>query len=141
MKTVRHSISRLLLTVAAALVVTACGDDDFGNGSVRGDYQLRRVNGAPLPYVTTSAEGVKTEVLDDVISVYSGATFSELSHVRITTNGQTTTQTISETGTYGGLGTGLLFTYNSGRLPRQSVFNNRTLTFSEGGIFREYIKD
>lgn len=101
---------------------------------------MRTVNGAALPYVTTSTDGVKTEVLDDVISIFSGNTFSELSHLRITANGQTTTQAITETGTYGGLGTGLLFSYNSGKPARQSVLNSYTLSFLENGVSRIYIK-
>lgn len=135
---------RLLLasaTLLASTLTTSCSDDGYGNPTVRGDYPLRRVNGAPLPYVTTSADGVKTEVLDDVFSLFSGNTFSEISHVRVTVNGQVTTQTLSETGTYGGQGTGLLFSYNSGKAARQSTFNNRTLEFREQGVVREYIKD
>lgn len=137
-----NKIGRRTLMVSMLTVFTiACGDDEVGNPTVRGDYALRTVNGAALPYVTTSAGNVKTELLDDVLSLYSGSTFSEVSHVRITTNGTVTTQTITETGTYAALGTGLLFSYNSARSSRQSVFNNRTLTFLEPGMTSAYIKD
>jgi hypothetical protein len=139
MKLNRKFAHAALAFAVALLSVSACGDE-AGNPSVRGDYALRTVNGAPLPYVTTDASGVKTELLDDVFSLYSGSTFAEVIHVRVTTNGAATTQTITETGTYGGQGTGLLFSYNSGKPARQSVFNNRTLSFLEGGVTRIYVK-
>lgn len=106
-----------------------------------GDYVLRRVNGNPLPFATTTADGVKTEILDDVMSLYQGATYSQLTHLRITTNGVVTLKTTTETGTYGGQGTGLAFTRNSKLPPRQSTVNNRTITVTEPEAIMEYVKD
>ncbi|MEO7361550.1 MAG: hypothetical protein ABI120_14550, partial [Gemmatimonadaceae bacterium] len=120
--------------------IVGCSDE-VGNPSVRGDYPLRTVNGAALPYVTSSADGSRIEVLDDVFSLYTGNTFSELSHVRTTAgNGAPSIQAVLETGTYGGQGTGITFNYNGGKV-RQSKLDNFTLLFLEAGLTRAYVKD
>ncbi|MEO7996667.1 MAG: hypothetical protein ABI852_04435 [Gemmatimonadaceae bacterium] len=132
-------LQKAALLLFAVASISACGGDDVGNPTLRGDYALQSVNGAPLPYVTT-VNNVKTEILDDVLSLYAGSTYSQISHVRVTTNGQVTTQTLNETGTYGGQGTSVIFVRNSGKPNRVSIFDNFTLTFHDDELTRVYMK-
>lgn len=131
---------RKVFTIVAVVWLAACFDEEIGNPTMAGDYSLRRVNGSALPFAETTND-VKTEILDDVMSLYQGNTYSELIHLRVTANGVVTMQTITETGNFGGQGTSLLFTRNSKLPSRQSTVNNRTITITEPGTIKEYVKD
>ncbi|MFL5468117.1 MAG: hypothetical protein ACJ79N_13705, partial [Gemmatimonadaceae bacterium] len=87
--------------IVLALVSVACMDDEIvGGTTVTGAYVLRTVNGSPPPVTVAGSGANKTEVLDDVITLFEGGSYAENGHTRVTANGQTTTEIISETGRY-----------------------------------------
>jgi hypothetical protein len=97
------SMARRTLTFSIFAFCAACAGGIVGSATVNGTYTLRTINGAALPYSTTTG-GVTTEVIDDAITLYAGSTYSELGHSRTTTNGQVTNNTNTETENYTLLG-------------------------------------
>src|SRR3569833_3194012 len=88
---------RYLLPIFAALsLATACANNDAvsPNGNVSGRYDLRTLNGSPLPYAINSRISVTAEVLtlnsdgsySDVASYSDGTTFTELGYYSVFNN-------------------------------------------------------
>ncbi|MFL5602649.1 MAG: hypothetical protein ACJ77R_04430 [Gemmatimonadaceae bacterium] len=102
--------------IVLALVSVACMDDEIvGGTTVTGAYVLRTVNGSPPPVTVAGSGANKTEVLDDVITLFEGGSYAENGHTRVTANGQTTTEIISETGRYTPLGNSITLTSTTNR--------------------------
>lgn len=65
---------RRLLFVALAVTLAACGSDSVGPiGSISGTYELRTVNGSPLPY----AFNANNVVTSDVVTLYNDGTYTD----------------------------------------------------------------
>lgn len=130
---------RLLLSIVI-LVVTSCDNGVTGITTVVGNWTLRTVNGSALPYTITSSGGNKTEIIDDTIILYEGFTFAETIHTRVTQNGQVSTVTTGETGSYSLFGTSVTLTGNSGALARRGLIDGNTMTIVENGVVSAYKK-
>ncbi|HMA19630.1 MAG TPA: hypothetical protein VKO87_02440 [Gemmatimonadaceae bacterium] len=111
-----------------------------GTSSVTGTYTLRTVNGSSLPYTLPGGGTTKTEILDDVLNLYQGNTYSESGHMRVTVNGQVTTQIISEPGSYSLFGTSITFTSGDGKHIRLSNADSESIIFVEAGITQVFKK-
>ena len=130
---------RKLLLVATLAVLVGCDSGVTGITTVTGNWSLRSVNGSSLPY-TISGSGVnKTEIVDDVYTLFEGFTFSETIHRRVTTNGQESTITVNETGSYSLFGTSVTITHNSGAV-RRGLIEGNTMTIVESGLTSAYKK-
>jgi hypothetical protein len=130
---------RLLITIAI-LALAACDKGVTGISTVTGQWTLRTVNGAALPYTMTSSGANKTELIDDTIILYEGFTFAQTVHTRVTVNGQVSTVTTSESGAYALFGTSVTLTGNSGALARRGLIDGNTMTIVENGLVSAYKK-
>ncbi|MFL5487993.1 MAG: hypothetical protein ACJ8AJ_05845 [Gemmatimonadaceae bacterium] len=102
--------------IALALISVACIDDEIvGGTTLTGAYVLRTVNGSPPPATIAGSGDNKSEVLDDVITLFEGGSYAENGHTRVTANGQTSTQIISESGRYAPLGNSITLTSTTNR--------------------------
>ena len=121
---------RRLFIAAVIVVFSACDRGVVGSSSLFGDYTLRTVNGQSLP---RAANGI--EYLDDVISLTEAGTYIESGHQRVTLNGQLTTQTISEAGSYTFLGTSVTLLSSDGQRKRIAlVDDSEKMTITEAGV-------
>jgi hypothetical protein len=90
--------------------------------SLTGKWNLTEVNGTPLPY-TVPQIGAKQEVVEDVLTIAPSNTFTEVTTIRITQNGQVTTNTVTDAGTYEFNSYAVTF-----RFQRDGSFGSGTLT-------------
>jgi hypothetical protein len=127
-------MTRLLLGLAM-LFSLACFDDySTSVGTITGAYTLRTINGAPLPYTIDVNASTRKEIVDDVITLFSGGTYSRTQHANITVSGQTTSQTNTESGPYQPLGTSVTLTPSGGGPTTITTIDGRTMTLVESGI-------
>jgi len=132
---------RMMMMSLALAVSAACfGGGVTGSSTVTGEYVLRTVNGAPLPYTLPGSGTVKTELLDNVITLYMGQTFSEVSHSRTTANGQVTNQTNNETGSWVPFGNAVKMRGNNGGPEVVANFNANTMTIVKDGMTSVFTK-
>jgi hypothetical protein len=67
---------RRLAMLALAATMAACNSDSTGpNGSVAGTYELRTINGQPLPY--TFSSGLR--LISDDLTLFSDGTYEDVS--------------------------------------------------------------
>ncbi len=133
-------MSKHLLFAIAILVLTACDNGVTGISTVTGQWTLRTVNGAALPYTITSSGANKTELIDDTIILYEGLTFAQTVHTRVTVNGQASTVTAIETGAYSLFGTSVTLAGNSSAEARRGLIDGNTMTIVENGVVSAYKK-
>lgn len=127
---------KLLLTASLALLAN-CDSGVTGIKTVTGDWSLRTINGASLPYTVSGSGANKTEVLDDVYTFFEGFTFNETIHRRVTTNGQVSTVTVTENGSFSTFGTSVTITGNTTPV-RRGIIEGSTMTIVEEGLVSAY---
>lgn len=127
----------VLLTVAG---ISSCDDGVVGSSTVTGAYTLRTVNGASLPFTSSQSATSKSEILDDVITLFQGGTYAQTAHVRTTTNGTAVTATIEGAGSYQLLGTSITMITGDRSSQRIGQINANTMTFVENGRTSAYQK-
>lgn len=94
---------RRLIPLVALAVAVACGSDSTTQptmASVAGTWALQSVNGAPLPFTVTQSGSDKVELLSDVVTANINGTYTEVAQFRTTLNGQSTTNTETDAGTF-----------------------------------------
>jgi len=135
----------LMRRLVAALLVSAalaCGGDDSitvpTNASVAGTWTLQSVNGSPLPFVIVQSGSNKSELTADVLTVGSSGNFTQLTTIRNTLNGQVTTQSTPDAGTYTLNGTAATFRFNSDGSTGTGAINGNTLTVADVGLVMVY---
>jgi hypothetical protein len=125
---------RQALVGLALLCVGCLNDPVVGTTTLTGAYVLRSVNGSPPPAIVSGSGDNKTEVIDDVITLFEGGSYAENGHTRVTLNGQATDETISETGRYSPLGTSISLTSTSGRTRVTSSSEGTSMVIVEAGV-------
>jgi hypothetical protein len=129
------------LTVVASLAFAA-GCHDSGtdpNASVGGSYSLRTINGSSLPYLVLQSGTYKYEIVDDAIVLTDAGTWTEIGHDRTTSNGQVSTDVVSDGGTFTRNGTAITLDSPASGSISGSV-SNGTLTLADQGIAAVYVK-
>src|SRR5512146_3171833 len=94
---------RRLIPLVALAVAVACGSDSTTQptvASLAGTWTLQSVNGSPLPFTVTQTGTDKVELLSDVVTASANGTYTEAVQFRTTLNGQSTTDTESDAGTF-----------------------------------------
>ena len=132
-----NSVSVRRVALACVLLSSqACINDvDPGDSTIRGTYTLRTVGGAALPYTKSVVGTTKVELLDDKISLFLGGTFSEDAVERTTTDGVTTTQLTTTTGTYApAFGNSVSINPNGGIGRTVIIDNGNTMSGTENGV-------
>lgn len=67
---------RALIAILMSSFLACSGDGIAGSSTVNGAYTLRSINGSSLPYTISGSGANKTEILDDVITLYEGGTYA-----------------------------------------------------------------
>ena len=129
--------------VVLAAVALGCTSDSITTPtqeSVAGTWTLKSVNGADLPYVLSQVGTSKSEVISDVVTVTPPSTFTELTTVRNTVNGQSSTQEVPDAGTYTLNSAAITFKFNSNGTFGAGFINGKTLTVTAQGVSFVYKK-
>ena len=131
---------RVLLGLAM-LVSVGCFDDySTGVGTVTGAYTLRTINGSALPYTITVDASTQKEIVDDVITLFSGGSYSRTQHANLTVSGQTTSQTNTEGGAYVLLGTSVTLNPSPSGRSTVTTVDGKTMTLVDSGITWTFMK-
>lgn len=132
-----------VLSLSLALLVAGCINDSItiptgppnivgGGDAIPGTYTLRTVNGVNLPYVVVS--GADTiAVLDDVLTLTAGGTWTEIGHALQSIGGVRSTRTLADQGTYTSTTTTITLTSTTPGVHSpvvQARYSPATLTFS-----------
>ena len=129
------------LLALALLVSVGCFDDfSTGVGTVTGTYTLRTINGSALPYTINVDASTQNVIVDDMITLFSGGSYSRTQHANTTVGGQTTSETNTESGAYLLVGTSV--TLNPSPTGRSTIttIDGRTMTLVESGITWTFMK-
>lgn len=121
------------LAFAALTFASACGAGDFVAPQLStGDrYTLHSFNGAALPALLSATEQSRVALLDDSFEFFEGGRYVERGHVRTTTNGVETIQTLESPGTFTRLGSAVTLVSSSGTI-NGSFTDLQTLTIMAG---------
>jgi hypothetical protein len=134
----------LMVSIALALTLTACGGDSGTtaptNASLAGTWNLQTVNGAPLPFVFFQAGTDKEEITGDQFTFTSSGSFSQITTLRHTVNGQVSTETDTDAGTYSLNGTAIVVTFNSDGSSSTGSVSSNTITVTDQGLVAVYKK-
>jgi hypothetical protein len=130
----RHPVVLLMLALASTL--TACGGDTTGPGDpYSGEYTLRTVDGQNLPFVIIDMGTATVEVTKAVLTVTdngtNGGSFTLAPTLRTTDGDQVTTETPAIPGTYTRNGTAAVFTSTADGLIGQGTIGGGRITFSD----------
>ena len=90
------------LIVACLALISACGGDSSTAptvANITGTWSLQTINGSSLPFVVAQTGANKVELTSDVLTIAS-TSFTQTTTIRSTSNGQATTQSIADAGTY-----------------------------------------
>jgi hypothetical protein len=93
---------KLLLFAIVSLSI-GCSSYDITTPTqdvLTGKWNLVAVNDVPLPYAVSRVGTNKTEITQDVLTITAPNTFTEVTTARDTQNGNVTTRTIFDSGTY-----------------------------------------
>ena len=132
-----------LIACMLLLVGAACGGDSPTqptSSSVAGTWSLQTINGTGLPYIVAQTGSDKVEVTSDVLTVVGSGSFTQITQVRVTQNGQVSTQSIPDAGSYVLNGTAVTFTFNSDGSSGTGSLSGNTLTIAEDGFAYVYRK-
>jgi hypothetical protein len=131
---------RVLLGLAM-LVSVGCFDDySTGVGTITGAYTLRTINNSPLPYTINVNATTQKEIIDDMITLFSGGSYSRTQHSNGTVSGQTTSETYTESGGYVLLGTSVTLNPTPSGRSTITTIEGRTMTIVEDGITWTFMK-
>jgi hypothetical protein len=131
---------RVLLGLAM-LVSVGCFDDySTGVGTITGAYTLRTINNSPLPYTINVNATTQKEIIDDMITLFSGGSYSRTQHSNSTVSGQTTSETYTESGGYVLLGTSVTLNPTPSGRSTITTIEGRTMTIVEDGITWTFMK-
>jgi hypothetical protein len=131
---------RVLMGLIVMLCVACLQGGLTGSSTVTGAYTLRTINGSALPYTIASSGTSKTEIVDDVITLFQGGTYAESGHSRTTLAGQVSNESNSETGSYGLVGTSVTFQSSDRTRSRLMTITANTMTFVEPGMTSVFSK-
>lgn len=133
---------RRFVPVVFAIALTACGSDSTTGptASIVGTWHLQSINGTPLPYVIAQTGTNKTELTADVFTVSVGGSFTETTTLRLTVNGQVTTQSGADAGNYTLNGTAVSFRFNSDGSTGTGAWSGNTVTVAESGFSYIYTR-
>lgn len=139
-----RSAARAVMAAGILLIAAACGGDDGPTAptqaSIAGLWNLQTVNGSALPFILAQSGTDKLEVLGDAITVAEGGTFTQLTQLRVTQGGQTSTEAVPDAGSYTLSGTTVTFIFDSDGSSGTGTLSGKTLTVAEDGISLVYRK-
>lgn len=129
-----------LLAVSLALACRSHFPSQPTNTSVAGTWSLQTINGSALPYVASQTGSNKVEITSDVVTAVASGSYTETTQRRITLNGDTTNQFLSDAGSFTLNGNVVILHSNisgSGTTSAGSVSGN-TLALAKDGFAYVY---
>jgi hypothetical protein len=136
--------SAFVVTASLALALAAaCGGDSGTNpnsDAIEGTYSLKTVDGSPLPYKVQIGTDQVT-LTKDVLTVASNGSWTESLSYTQTVNGQTSTGTEGDGGTWTRAGSSVSF-YSTvyDEASYTGTYSNRTLTVTYGGSVMVFVR-
>lgn len=134
-------MKKLLLLLASLSL--GCSSYDLAtpsDESLAGKWNLTAVNGTSLPYGVPQPGSDKQEITADVLTITTPNTFTEVTTVRFTHNGQETTQTVTDSGTYEFNSYVVTFHFQSDGSIGAGTLTGRTMKIMTSGISFTYEK-
>jgi hypothetical protein len=101
----------LVLAMAIPLAVAGCGDSTGPGGSVAGTYELRSINGDPVPVTTDESGSFREEITAGFVRLNANGSFSAGLTFRVTNGTVVTTETLEINGTYTRSGNRITLTF------------------------------
>jgi hypothetical protein len=129
---------RRFILAMGTLALFACGDSTGVVQNVNGTYDLKTVNGSPLPFtISLPGDIVLEQVTSDVITASNG-TFTDVTIYRDTDTqtGQVTTSSSADTGTYVINGTAVTFQFTG--FTGNGTVSGNSFTIVDQGISLVY---
>ena len=130
----------LLGVLIVAFCVGCLGEGVTGSSTITGDYTLRTINGSPLPYTISGSGADRMEIVREVITLYQGGTYARSRDSRITVNGQVTSESSAETGSYTLLGTSVTLVNGANGQTTLATINANTMTIVKAGMTAVFTK-
>jgi len=135
---------RKLVALVALATLGACGSDNSTAAiptpiSIEGTWTLKTVNGAPLPFTLVQVGANKTEATSDQLTV-TKTTFTEVTQLRTTIDGEVTQSSVTDTGIYAVVGSNATFSFDSDGSKGVGTIGAGTLTIVQEGITLGYAK-
>jgi hypothetical protein len=110
-----HRFRTTLTAGMLAASLAACGGDPTGTDpELGGEYILVSIDGKLLPVIVDQIGNDIAEVTFGSVTLNANGTFSDVTHLRITESGVTTTEVDATQGTWAVVGTTVAFTPNDG---------------------------
>lgn len=129
------------LSLCAIVVAIACGDATGPTPqSVSGTWNLQSVNGGSLPYTVLMTGSVTDQVTAGLLIVEPDRTFSYATTFRSTANGQSTTLTATDSGTYSLSGDSVSFLFRGDGTTGSGLLNGDTVSLNAEGFSLVYTK-
>lgn len=125
------------LLLAVALLSIGCSSYDLTTPTqetLAGRWALKSVDGNRLPYNIPVFATTRRELMEDVLTLTSSSTFTEVTVVRVTQAGQTTTETVTEKGTYAFNSYAIDFTYDGNATFASGTLQGKQMTIITSGI-------
>jgi len=121
----------------------ACGGDSTTSepttASLAGTWSLQTINGIPLPFVIAQTATTKAEVLSDIVTATAAGTYTEVTQTRTTVNGQATTTTDNDAGTYTISGNTVVIRSSDGSTANGTI-SGSTFTITTSGVAFQFKK-
>ena len=137
----RSQMKKFLLALVSLSL--GCSSYDLTTPSqdaLTGKWSLTAVSDVPLPYRFAKTSTNTTEILEDVLTLTAPNTFSEVTSVRETQNGQVTARTILDSGTYEFNSYAVSFHFQGTESLGSGTLTGRTMTIITSGIKFTYKK-
>jgi hypothetical protein len=131
------------LLLAMALLSLGCDSYSLTTptqDTLAGRWDLTEVEGASLPYVVPNIGPVKAEIVEDVLNLTPPNTFTEVTTIRNTQNGQVTTQTVNDSGTYEFNSYAVTFHFQSNGTFGAGTLTGKTMKVITSGVSFTYKK-
>lgn len=133
---------RVLPALALVVALTACGDKSSEPllAPIQGTWSLHTINGVPLPFVVSQAGANKLELTSDVFTVAAGGRFTQVTTMRTTLNGQTSTQVTPDAGNYTLTGNAVVFQFDSDGMTGTAALTPTEMIVTGNGIVAVYTR-
>ena len=127
-------MKRALLVLLLAFAWVACGDDGTDlDGNVSGRFELRTVNGGPLPYTVIAIGNERLEILSGFLQANTDQSYQFSLTSRVTQGSQSQTTTDTDNGTWAQTGNQLTFTSSADGSQQTAVSSgNELIAIVEG---------
>jgi hypothetical protein len=101
--------------------------------TVEGTWTLRTIGGATLPFIVDQVGNDKIELMEAVVNAAANGTFTTTSIERTTIDGQATTRSYAEDGSYLRVGADVTFTFSIDNSAVTGTLSGDSLTFTGSG--------